>query len=142
MPRQRRSAGFTLIELMIVVAIIAILAAIALPVYKTYVARSQASAGLTEITNGRVAYEDHIANGVSDATQYEVVDNLGLHQSTERCGVSAIAPNAAGEGEISCALKGSVDVTGKSITWSRNGSGTWSCQTDLGPSETPSSCSN
>lgn len=39
--RSRRSGGFTLIELMIVVAIVAIIAAIALPAYRNYVLRSK-----------------------------------------------------------------------------------------------------
>ena len=54
-----RSEGFILIELMIVVAIIGILAAIAIPQYNNYVARTQVSEGLTVVRPLKVAIAEY-----------------------------------------------------------------------------------
>ena len=54
--------GFTLIELMIVVAIIGILAAIALPAYQDYTARSQMSEALTLASGARTSVSEFYAN--------------------------------------------------------------------------------
>ncbi|MEN1971437.1 pilin [Luteimonas sp. MJ204] len=58
----KKMQGFTLIELMIVVAIIAILAAIALPAYQDYVARSQVSEGASLASGARTAVAEEYAN--------------------------------------------------------------------------------
>ncbi|MGN6740141.1 pilin [Dyella sp.] len=135
----KNQKGFTLIELMIVVAIIAILAAIALPQYQNYVARSQATAGLADITPGKTAYEEMINNGKGASI---TTDEIGLQASTTRCTITVTAPNGSGiqADAISCALKGNPKVAGETVTWGRNASGLWSCTSSLNSKFKPSGC--
>ena len=121
----RTEAGFTLIELMIVVAIIAILAAIAFPAYQDYNIRAQTAAGLAEIAPGKSAFESKlIAEGVSTFD----VSQLGLKASTARCTVTL---DPADTGYIRCALKGNPRIQGKVITLQRSTTGQWDCVTDI-----------
>ena len=58
-----RSAGFTLLELMIVCVIVGVLAAIALPSYSDYVKRGQIQDGTTALSNGAVRMEQFFQDG-------------------------------------------------------------------------------
>lgn len=119
--------GFTLIELMIVVAIIAILAAIAIPAYQDYVARSQLTAGLADITAGKSLYEAQVI--ANNSTTFDITD-IGLQAQTPRCSEISMDPNPSA-GFIQCILVGNPRIAGKFIRLDRDSSGAWTCSTDV-----------
>jgi len=122
--RNKAELGFTLIELMIVVAIIGILAAIAIPAYQDYVAKAQFTAALTEITPGK-----HLIEVAMDAAETVTVPaDIGLKAVTKNCAtITATGKISSGISTIQCTILGGSNIVGKTIALKRNAVGVWKC---------------
>lgn len=135
--------GFTLIELMIVIAIIGILAAIAVPQYQNYIIRAQVTEGLSITSEVKVAVADFYAQKGRFAGNYISLGLLTANSPTSFAGNYVTGVAITGGAAVGNALnvtygnKSNAKITGKvlSIRTGVSGSGqiVWLCGTSALP---------
>ncbi len=93
--------GFTLVELMIVVTIIAILASIAIPAYSDYVTRSKIAEGLSGLSDGRVKLEQFFQDNHTYAGASDPASTDHFTYALSSLGLTAYVITATGVNEMS-----------------------------------------
>ena len=164
--KRKLQTGFTLIELMIVVAILGILSAVGLPVYQDYIVKTQVTRAVTEMIpltakidscygEGRTALVTTTGTlGATSCSFGEFKPSTIFATATNPTNDAAVAtgagfpvitPNANGTATIvatfgNAASTALVTGTAKTVTWTRAATGLWTCSTTVDKKYKPKDC--
>lgn len=142
--KRRNQQGFTLIELMIVIAIIAILMSYAIPAYRDYTVRAKAGEAISIAAGAKQSVsETFISEGDWPSSNAEA----GLAVGTTITGTNVQSVTVSGDGVVTVLFNGedSVLTTSSNIVLtptSATGAGsiTWVCSSNLEDRYVPSEC--
>ncbi|PSV43828.1 pilin [Photobacterium indicum] len=119
---KKMQKGFTLIELMIVVAIIGVLSAIAIPAYQNYVSRSEAASGLATVKALITPAELFIQESGNLQTT-TTLDNIGTTGVANSLGVVTISA----ENTLLFTFNGTSSINAETFTLARDVDTGWAC---------------
>ncbi len=136
----KKQQGFTLIELMIVVAIIGILAAVAIPAYQDYTVRARVTEGLSLASAAKTAISEYYAtNGTLPTSNSQA----GIAAAGSITGNNVSGVQVTGSGVIQVTFSGNpINANTMTLTATTNGGAiAWNCSGgDLPSKYRPSSC--
>jgi type IV pilus assembly protein PilA len=142
---------------MIVVAIIAILAAIAIPQYRTYIARTQVTRVMDEAGQLKTVVEDCINNGKTTmaddskapgdqcatiATSSDLLDPSKIQGGIAGVPIIMLPTNPTSKATITATFgnHASIALSHKTLTWIREADGSWKCAATTPAAYTPAGC--
>ncbi len=132
---KRVQQGFTLIELMIVVAIIGILAAVALPAYQDYTVRAKVSEVVLAASSGKTSVAEYAnTSGVLPPAAYVIETQASKYVTSVAWDGTTITAIAQGDSSIAAS---NITLT---AALTAGGQVTWTCAGSIDAKYRPSSC--
>jgi type IV pilus assembly protein PilA len=125
-----KNSGFTLIELMIVVAIVGIIASFAIPAYQGYVMQSQINRALGELSAYKSAVEERLAQNGTLVNSEIGYSPSSLTTGTPGADIAVLNPDGSGHLQVTMGGNAHGDLSGLVLRLERTVNGTWNCVVD------------